>query len=85
MDDEAAWFKSMNVFMPPKALLNKHSGFESFQEADPKTTDEKNFKVSKWLFFVIVFGFSIFSYPTDPKICAPFFSYVFICDNTRIS
>jgi hypothetical protein len=45
--DETTWFKSMNVFMPPKALLNKQPGF--------RTTDESRFfKVSKWLFSVLV-------------------------------
>lgn len=62
MDDEATWFKSMNAFMPPKALLNKHPGFESFQELiDARTTDDiKFFKVSKRLFFC--HGFCIFHY-----------------------
>ena len=40
MDDEATWFKQMDLFIPPKALLNKYPGFESFQEmVDTRTTD----------------------------------------------
>lgn len=72
MDDEATWFKSMNAFMPPKALLNKHPGFESFQELiDARTTDDiKFFKVSKRLFFLSWFlHFSLFSY-LSRKSCA---------------